>query len=162
MGCWYFADNQCEKPADPENVNTVFCASFTDEDSRDYKQCSVVCNTNYTTVVPAPRVHTCGPAGSWDPPNRYLPYTLSPCGGETQFACLLSVYFLLLFCKQDLIFVTVPVLPFFFFCHFLCTIYKLFTEGLHVANIIGITLVEMLCMWFTQPPQHPVLSKMGN
>ncbi|KAK7452812.1 hypothetical protein BaRGS_00039696, partial [Batillaria attramentaria] len=79
----YVQYRQCPTPKTPRNADQVFCANFNDEGNRDYKQCSLNCRQNYQVVVPAPNLHTCGPVGSWDPPNRYLPYTLPHCGASS-------------------------------------------------------------------------------
>ncbi|XP_076460199.1 uncharacterized protein LOC143293161 [Babylonia areolata] len=79
----YVQYDKCTTPKTPVNAKQVFCANFADDMQRDYRQCSVSCNPNFQVVVPSPLIHTCGPVGSWDPPNRYLPYTLPPCGGTS-------------------------------------------------------------------------------
>ncbi|XP_070186674.1 uncharacterized protein [Littorina saxatilis] len=78
----YLQYDQCTTPKTPMNADQVFCANFTDAEKRDYRQCSVSCKADHRVVVPSPAIHTCGPVGSWDPPvpNRYMPYTLPPCG----------------------------------------------------------------------------------
>lgn len=66
-------------------ADQVFCANFTDDERRGYRQCSLNCMKNYTPVVPTPDVYTCGPVGSWDPPSMYKRFTLPPCGSKLYF-----------------------------------------------------------------------------
>ncbi|KAL8561778.1 hypothetical protein ACOMHN_010712 [Nucella lapillus] len=76
----YVRYNQCKNLIKPDNSKTVYCNNFTDEQNRPYKYCSTSCLDNFELVIPSPKIHTCGPVGSWDPPNRYLPYNIPLCG----------------------------------------------------------------------------------
>ncbi|XP_076444633.1 uncharacterized protein LOC143282756 isoform X2 [Babylonia areolata] len=79
----YVQYSKCGDPRQPASAENLYCDGFTDEEKRKYKQCNPVCKQGDVQVIPSPVIHTCGPVGSWDPPNRYLPYVLSPCGATS-------------------------------------------------------------------------------
>ncbi|CAL1527991.1 unnamed protein product [Lymnaea stagnalis] len=76
----YVQNDQCNNPDKPANVEELQCSPATYE---NYKQCGATCQNNTAPSIPSPLIHTCGPVGNWDPPNKYVPYRISPCGAIT-------------------------------------------------------------------------------
>lgn len=77
--CFFHKDDNCTSPEVPPNAEELQCLPAKYE---KYKQCSLICKNNMAPSIPSPRIHTCGPVGNWDPENKFVPYRITPCGGN--------------------------------------------------------------------------------